>query len=256
MNLFSCNSQFGTLKFWDTCKSKKKYNPEVISSNESEEFSGSPYDFRPLSLGKGDFIVDIGAHVGTVSIYLAKMFPDATIYAMEPMPINHECLKRNIEMNEVTNVHPVRSAVTSDGRTLPFTYRKGLGNSQSAHMSSSEAHKKNDKKHDLINIDVPSVNIDSFLSEIGAQKLALLKIDCEGAEYEVLYNLKSIHNIANIRGELHSSIEENDALVKHIESFPNFKSIRFVRNKSGEQTLSGYQYYPLESEPNNSKNPM
>jgi len=56
-----------------------------------EDFDGKP----------GDVMVDIGAHVGMASILYAKLHPQMTIYAFEPMPSNYQCLLKNIKMNNV-----------------------------------------------------------------------------------------------------------------------------------------------------------
>lgn len=242
---FSCASQFGELHFWDTQKPHKTYKPESILSNETADMAGEPYDFRDLTVNAGDVIFDIGAHVGTVTIYLAKMFPQATIYAFEPMPSNFECLQKNIVENNVDNVIAVQSAVTKDGRDLAFTFRLALGQSQTAHMSSSEIHKKKDSQHELVQLDVKSVNLDDFMAEHNISAINLLKIDCEGAEYEVLYNFKHLNTIQHIRGELHSSTQENDALVDFLKNHSNLNTIRFTRNMEGEKQLSGFVYYPV-----------
>jgi FkbM family methyltransferase len=62
--------------------------------------------FRP-----GDVVIDIGAHVGLVSLSLAKTFPFITVYALEPERERFECLQRNIELNGVTNVIALNKAI-------------------------------------------------------------------------------------------------------------------------------------------------
>src|SRR5262245_20963713 len=64
---------------------------------------------------EGDTLVDIGAHVGVMSIYLAKTYPFIKVYAIEPDPFNYACLIRNLELNGVTNVTAINTAVSSDG---------------------------------------------------------------------------------------------------------------------------------------------
>ena len=65
---------------------------------------------------EGDTVIDVGAHVGVVSIYLAKKFPFIKVYAIEPDPLNYVCLTRNIEANRVTNVFAINKAISGDGR--------------------------------------------------------------------------------------------------------------------------------------------
>src|SRR5262249_55611848 len=65
---------------------------------------------------EGDTMIDVGAHVGTLSIYLAKKFPFIKVYALEPNPLNYACLVRNIELNGVANVIAINKALSGDGR--------------------------------------------------------------------------------------------------------------------------------------------
>lgn len=75
------------------------------------------YFTRMAAFRAGDVAVDVGAHVGVLSIYLAKKYPYITVFAVEPDPINFACLLRNIQLNAVTNVIAVNKAVAADGRT-------------------------------------------------------------------------------------------------------------------------------------------
>jgi len=65
---------------------------------------------------EGDTLIDIGAHAGVMSIYLAKRYPFIKVYAIEPDPVNYACLIRNLELNGVTNVTAINMAVSGDGR--------------------------------------------------------------------------------------------------------------------------------------------
>ena len=53
-------------------------------------------------------------------IYLAKKHPYVTVYAVEPDLQNYRNLKRNIELNEVRNVVPIRAAITEHGGMAPL----------------------------------------------------------------------------------------------------------------------------------------
>ena len=73
------------------------------------------YLLQTATFRDGDAAIDIGAHVGVMSIYLAKKFPFIHVYAIEPDPENYDCLKRNIELNGVTNVTVINKAISGDG---------------------------------------------------------------------------------------------------------------------------------------------
>lgn len=46
-------------------------------------------------------ILDVGANIGFYSIRFAKRFPEARVFAFEPMPTSHAFLQRNIAANSV-----------------------------------------------------------------------------------------------------------------------------------------------------------
>jgi FkbM family methyltransferase len=83
---------------------------DAVSRVTNDYYLSSTAVFR-----EGDTLVDIGAHVGVMSIYLAKKYPFIKVYAIEPDPYNYACLIRNLELNGVTNVTAINTAVSCDG---------------------------------------------------------------------------------------------------------------------------------------------
>jgi len=80
----------------------------------AQEFRKDDYGIAALSaeeLGDAPIIVDIGANVGFFSIMMAKKFPNATIYALEPVEINFAFLNWNLGRNAITNVVPLNFGV-------------------------------------------------------------------------------------------------------------------------------------------------
>jgi FkbM family methyltransferase len=153
------------------------------------------YELDRLRFSPGDVILDIGAHVGVVSCYLGKKWPQVTIYAFEPWPENYARLKANIDANEVANVKPFDLAVSADGRELILA---GDPNENSGGMSSWTG--------GVESIRVKSVTLSQILGLIRGP-VRLLKLDCEGAEYEVITpeNAPALSHIAALRGEIHTN---------------------------------------------------
>ena len=69
---------------------------EVESGLINNVYGLSDVDFRD-----GDTAVDIGANVGIVSIYIAKMFPGVKVLSFEPILANYGNLVENIKTKEV-----------------------------------------------------------------------------------------------------------------------------------------------------------
>jgi FkbM family methyltransferase len=145
------------------------------------------YDLDSIPFEEGDVVVDIGAHVGVVSIYLAKKY-GVECYAYEPVKENYDRLLGNIEGNEVEEVYPKRLAVTGDGRDIKIQPTKG--NSGGANIYGE-------------GVEVPSTTLEQIMDSVGG-KVKLLKIDCEGAEYEIIEaNPEVLKNVEYVRGEVH-----------------------------------------------------
>ncbi|MBI4976113.1 MAG: FkbM family methyltransferase [Spirochaetes bacterium] len=154
------------------------------------------YNLDRIMFEAGDIIVDIGANVGVVSIYLAKCFPFTTVYAYEPVPDNYRHLTMNIAANGVTNIKPFNRAVTADGRDI--TINVSFDNSGGA---TAWAPKADDIKYDQI----PSTTVDTILTENRISKCKLLKIDCEGGEYEALLHARKLSRVEYLSGEFHTN---------------------------------------------------
>jgi FkbM family methyltransferase len=133
------------------------------------------YRLQDLEFQPGDVILDIGAHVGIVSCYLATRWPEARIYAFEPMPANRQRLVHNLVANGCANVRLISAAATADGRdlTLAGDHTTNTGG-YSAWSSGPDAES------------VPSIALAVFLASAEIRHIALLKLDCEGCEYELL----------------------------------------------------------------------
>lgn len=112
-------------------------------------------------------ILDIGANEGGFSDWANKTWPNAIIYAYEPMPENiarfdkHPLLRR-------WNVHLMKCAVTSDGR--PLTLRRGINNSGEASVANTEG---------------SSEEVESVKASL-LRACEFIKIDTEGLELEIL----------------------------------------------------------------------
>lgn len=155
------------------------------------------YDTGVLDLKPNDVVIDIGAHVGIVSVYLAKRFPGIKVYAFEPVPANFERLKRNVKANGVENevlVSPF--AVTGNGKPVRLRVDMSV-NSGSGTMYEGRGKAYTAKSARLLEI----------FAKCQIERCALMKMDCEGAEYDILekdgYLLERVDNFV---GEFHTSV--------------------------------------------------
>ncbi len=167
--------------------------PVIVSS----ELRKDRYGIESIDFSYGDIVLDIGAHVGIVSLYLGKKFPFLKIYAFEPIPDNYGHFKENIKINEVTNVNAYNLAITSDGRDLPmivnFFDNSGGG---TGHLS-------NMRLPGHFYFTVPSITLKQVFEKHKIEKCKLLKIDCEGSEHEILGDPTTLSRVEYLSGEFH-----------------------------------------------------
>ena len=137
--------------------------------------------------------MDIGGHIGAFAVSAALRAANGKIYAFEPFAGNYAFLKKNIELNNLKNVIPLNIAVASDskGRTLFL-----------AKMNSS-AHSLTKKSGNFVK--VPSISLEQFFRERNIEKCDFLKMDCEGAEYDILLSTggETLRKIKQINMEYH-----------------------------------------------------
>lgn len=150
-----------------------------------------------LNLRPQPYIVDCGANIGMSIIYLKEKFPDAEIIAFEPDDKNFDLLKKNIESFELTNVTLQQEAVWIADTEISF---KSEGT-----MSS---------KIDTNNSDIFKVKA-IRLKNILNRTIDFLKIDIEGAEYEVLKDVaENLQNVKHMFLEYHGKFTQNLELVE------------------------------------------
>lgn len=143
-----------------------------------------------------EVILDIGGNIGTTSVFYSNMFPQAKIYTFEPVPGNFELLQKNVS-----------------GLANVSAFNVGLGDSDKKVLIYGSAEQDNTGGFSLYDVDVDKSkseqievkNSATFLSEIGVDKVDLLKIDTEGAEFDILTSMdrEMLSNVKWIIGELH-----------------------------------------------------
>lgn len=143
-----------------------------------------------------EVVVDLGAHIGATVLFFAMRFPRARIVAVEPDPVNFAKLRRNV--GSMLQVTLVNTAVTERNGTITLYSAGRLDGWKSASTRPATRWQQP--------VDVPSTRLDDLLADARITDVDLLKIDIEGAEYEVL---KSFHGLASVRtivGEAHPDL--------------------------------------------------
>jgi FkbM family methyltransferase len=194
---------------------------------------------------EGDVVIDIGAHIGRYTITSSKQVGNTgKVVAIEADPDNFELLKRNIALNNLTNVLPLHYAVFST-RTRIKLYEQSASAKYNSVMVTRAAKTKN---YAEVNADT----LDSILKQNGINQVNWIKIDVEGAEFEVLKGSTEILSGENVSLfiEIHNI---NDPSHYH-------NVVNFLKHRNYEMTFeqrydgSGESHVILRKNNNTSKN--
>jgi len=146
-------------------------------------------DLFAALLRPGDFAVEVGAHIGYVSLYLAHLVgPGGKVLVFEPAPDNLKYLRRNTV--GIPAISIVESAVTDYTGTARFHVETLTGQNNSL-LDDYAVRKANEDfayagpTPDVV-MEVPCTRLADHLEQAGLPSPALIKIDVEGAEYSVL----------------------------------------------------------------------
>jgi len=146
----------------------KAYPDCVISS--SLVYSDWPeyhaLHFARSALGPDDVVIDVGAHVGHVSLLLADVVGPDNIFAFEPVPVSFDRLTENWELNEWEKQNLFQVAV---GAESGATWLKDVDRPNPMASMSDEGE-----------VEVPLRPLDAFRDRWRDQSVGFLKIDVEG----------------------------------------------------------------------------
>ncbi|MBU2542594.1 FkbM family methyltransferase [Patescibacteria group bacterium] len=203
-------------------------------------------------------ILDIGAHIGMFSIYASILNPSVKIIALEPEPDNFKLLKQNLKKNHCKNIITKQVALVSPPQCHPDCSPDEVQDEMEGSLStknrdttrlylSPDTHTHSTIKpvNQSTNIEVPATNLEKLITQNKLKKIGLLKIDIEGAEYDIARNMQheTWNKIQAIVVEYHESEERKRVDLENIirshgfsiEHFPNHFDKRFgllvCRNK-------------------------
>jgi len=183
----------------------RRWDLEVATAIlEADEYLLAPLGADGPRLG---WVLDIGAHIGCFTLAVKRRWPQARVIAAEPDPDNAALFRRNTEA--LRDIHLHETAVLGRGdRRLAHLRQAGRFNHDrnAAACWVAEAVEGLDRKANPPTLAVDCSGILELLDRYGRPPIDLLKLDCEGAEGEILLALQAAGYLARvgwIRGEWH-----------------------------------------------------
>lgn len=162
------------------------------------------YEHYGYKLGEGWSVIDIGGGIGDFTIQAAERNPKNQVFAFEPTPSSYSLLEENLQMNRITNAHIFPAAVWSSNSDVVID--TGLG--EPVQFTSEEL--RRDSGPVPGKVVVPGLSLETVFEKTGIQTCNLMKLDCEGAEYEILFNAPDaiLKRIERIVMEYHDNAVE------------------------------------------------
>lgn len=151
-------------------------------------------------------IVDIGANVGFFSLFMLSRYPEARVYAFEPMPFNFSVLEKYRLSYPQFHLTAVNKAVSENDEPLV------LNTSSIDSFTTMSSVIGNGKRKETIQ--VQATTFQSIFSQYNLFSIDFLKLDCEGAEYPILYSAPEglLERVKVMSIEVHPGIKENENL--------------------------------------------
>jgi FkbM family methyltransferase len=128
--------------------------------------------------------LDIGANIGYFSLLAARSAPAGKIIPFEPVSYLFYALEKNIALNSIANIHPVKAAVgeKDEDRIIYLSAADNTG------MSSFHKPENYSGNTEMVKV----ISLDSWFTSSGLSKADIIKIDVEGNELAVLKGMKDV----------------------------------------------------------------
>jgi FkbM family methyltransferase len=130
-------------------------------------------------------VFDVGANVGDMTMSMCKAFPDATVHAFEPYSETFKTLRARVEASPYRDRVKLHSFGFYDQKATAPLHVTSFHGANSLVAISSAYHAFNPHIREEGSEDVQLVRLDDFVAEAGIVHIDLMKVDVEGAEYEV-----------------------------------------------------------------------
>lgn len=154
--------------------------PNLIETVAQEIFVNGGYEpesiqFISENLPQNGVFIDIGCNIGAISIPLAKKRKDLKIYSIEGSQRVFDYFVKNIALNKLTNITPIKAALSDkDGMEMTFyspDVKFGKGSFSKNFVSNSEPLKTS--------------TLSSLVKQYNISQIDFVKIDVEGYESKV-----------------------------------------------------------------------
>ena len=204
-------------------------------------------DFEPHTtkliknnISKGNLVIDVGANIGYFSLIMAKCVENGKVFSFEPELKNFELLEKNLDENEYSNVVLENKAVGNKNGITEMYLADKNDNIYSSSMHKIFSSKIVSQLSNTISVNI--IKLDEYFVNLGLiNKIDLVKIDVEGAEFDVLRGMEKIidgnKNIKIIMEFCLENLEDFGSNPKDIMHFLKDKGFKIWKINEIEKNL-------------------
>jgi FkbM family methyltransferase len=170
------------------------------------------------------FALDVGGHIGGVTIGLLIDNPDLHVVTIEAVPPNAELIWENLERNDLTSRCTLINAAAAPGKTFKvrWAFKGNEGADHHTFIGNAYMPETDLSSHSEISVDCRSLG--SLVKEFGPFSFA--KVDCEGCEFGFLKG-PALKAVKLIRGEVHADPQ------------PLYEALKATHNTTIPHTIPG-----------------
>ena len=151
-----------------------------------EIFGGKCYDIT-LSGTRSPKILDIGANTGMFALRMKQFYFDSQSVYFEPFTMNFKRLTETLAMNSLDGVNAVRSGVAATSRKdRLYIHPRNVG----GHSLIQSVAGQRGKNASFVDIEL--VDLGAALDAIVGGHCDLVKMDREGAEYDIIKSITPV----------------------------------------------------------------
>lgn len=199
---------------------------DLMMTSFTEGLAGVDMYFRHVALKPGDVVLDLGANCGLFAIACAKRVgPSGTVIAVEPDPATFAALRDNVHRSGATNVRVVHAAIWSAPGKVRFAADSSLGSLVLRDRQNPRGRV----------VETTATTIDGLAREVDASKIALVKVDIEGAEYDAFLGARELlsRGTATWLTEVHFDESSRRVAPERIERFFDDRHYKVSRVQQG-----------------------
>ncbi len=226
MKLFQDLKVYARSGSWEFTQAKRRAgNPENLIENQfkwrshnifyrpSTSDQGAIYEILLRAPSKTEYFVDsrvdpkvvldIGANIGITTIWIKENFPSAKVFAFEPMLENFRLLAKNTK--DLSDVHVFPFGLGAETMKSDVYANEDPNNHGAFSIYSREKGIENLANDQILKQQIEIRHAGQTLFDLGIECVDILKIDTEGAEFDIISSLPTeiLRNTQWIMGELH-----------------------------------------------------